>query len=421
MLSDETLEKVIEVIVRRIEEGNTYTLEQIGKSLNKIGTLTPSKAQELGQILKYGGDYDKITKKLAQITKKNVRDIKKIFEEVAKKDLRFAKQFYDYRGKKFIPYEQNGALKRQVQAISKIMIDDYISRTKALGITMKDTKGNVVFKKLNSAYKEAIDRAILSVSQGKSTFQDELYRIVKEMGNSGLKSLVYESGRTMRFDSAVKMQMKDALRTLHNETQMIVGEQFDANMVEVSHHSNSAPDHIDTVDGKQFAMIDKIKEQIKNGIEKEIKLEDIKDNKVKVNGKWYDDFNTINSNLQRPVSTLNCYHYTFTGILGINKPQFTKEELEKSKQQNMKGFEYENKHYTLYEGSQLMRNVELELRKSKDMQIMARASGETQIVDEMQQKISILTHKYRDIIKVSGLPSKISRARVPNYKRIRTS
>lgn len=421
MLSDEALEKVIEVIVKRIEQENTYVLEQIGNSLKKVGTLTPSKAQELGQIIKYGGDYDKIVKKLAQITQLNVRDIKKIFEEVAKRDLNFAKQFYDYRGKKFIPYEQNVALKRQVEAISKIMIDNYISKTKALGFSIKDNRGNILFKGLKETYQDAMDKAILSVSQGKSTFNEELYKIVKELGSSGLKTLDYESGRTLRLDSAVRMGMKDALRTLHNETQMIVGEEFDANMVEVSHHSNSAPDHIDTVDGKQFAMIDKIKEQIKNGIEKEIKLEDIKDNKVKVNGKWYDDFNTINSNLQRPVSTLNCYHYTFTGILGINKPQFTKEELEKSKQQNMKGFEYENKHYTLYEGSQLMRNVELELRKSKDMQIMARASGETQIVDEMQQKISILTHKYRDIIKVSGLPSKISRARVPNYKRIRTS
>ena len=67
MLSDEALEKVIEVIVKRIEQENTYVLEQIGNSLKKVGTLTPSKAQELGQIIKYGGDYDKIVKKLAQI------------------------------------------------------------------------------------------------------------------------------------------------------------------------------------------------------------------------------------------------------------------------------------------------------------------------------------------------------------------
>lgn len=408
MLSDETLEKVIEVIVRRIEEGNTYTLEQIGKSLNKIGTLTPSKAQELGQILKYGGDYDKITKKLAQITKKNVKDIKKIFEEVAKKDLRFAKQFYDYRGKKFIPYEQNGALKRQVQAISNMMIDDYISRTKALGITMKDTKGNVVFKKLNSAYKEAMDRAILSVSQGKSTFQDELYRIVKEMGNSGLKSLAYESGRTMRFDSAVKMQMKDALRTLHNETQIIIGEQFDADGVEISTHLFPADDH-EEAQGKQFSKEEYEKLQ-ETGIATSYDNVEIDLHRELKSGETAEGF--------RPISTYNCYHYIFSIVLGINKPQYTNQQLKEIRDKNNKGFDYDGKHYSMYEGTQLQRQLEVEIRKQKDTQIMARASGQDELVQESQHNISILTKRYKELSEASGLPIKKNRLRVPDYKRV---
>ena len=243
MLNDEVLEKVIEVIANRIEQGNTYVLEQIGKSIKKIDTLTPTKAQELAQILKYGGDYYKIVKKLAEITKLNTRDIKKIFEEVAKKDVNFAKDFYNYRGKKFIPYEKNTALKNQVDALSKIMVDNYITRTKAIGFSVKNKKGDLVFKKLESVYQETIDKAILSVSQGKSTFDSEMYSIIKELGSSGLKTLDYENNRTLRLDSAVRMQMKDALRTLHNETQMIVGKQFDADGVEISTHLFPADDH----------------------------------------------------------------------------------------------------------------------------------------------------------------------------------
>ena len=105
MLSDEVLEKVIARLTR-----NTYVLEQIGKSIKKIGVLSPSKAYQLGQMIKYGGDYDKITKKLAEITKLNVKDIKEIFEDVAKSNYEFSKQFYEYRNKKFIPYEKNLAL-----------------------------------------------------------------------------------------------------------------------------------------------------------------------------------------------------------------------------------------------------------------------------------------------------------------------
>lgn len=417
MLNDEILNKVIERLTRRIEQGNTYVLEEIGKSIKKIGTLSPSKAQQLGQLIKYGGDYDKITKKLAEITKMNVKDIKKIFEEVAKNNYQFAKQFYDYRGKKFIPYEQNTALKTQVEALANATATEYTNISRTLAFS-KVVNGKIVHTPLARAYQETLDKAILNVVQGKTTFQEEMYSTIKELASSGLKTIDYSTGRSMRLDSAVRMQMRGALRNLHNETQEIVGKEFDANMVEVSHHSNSAPDHIDSVDGKQFAKIDVIKEQITNGIEKEIKMEDIKGNRVKVKGKWYDDFDTINNNLKRHVSTLNCYHYVFSGILGINKPEFAKKELEEDKEKNLNGCEIDGKHYTLYEAQQLMRNLELELRKVKDEQIMGRASGIVENVENAQKKITMLTRKYNQVVKLSGLPSKLNRARVPGYRRV---
>ena len=75
MLSDEVIEKVVTRLVNRIEQANEYVIRQIGKNIKKIGTITPSKAQELVQIMRYGGDYNKIVKKLAEITKLNVKDI----------------------------------------------------------------------------------------------------------------------------------------------------------------------------------------------------------------------------------------------------------------------------------------------------------------------------------------------------------
>jgi hypothetical protein len=53
MLDDRIINVLVERLVNRIEQGNTYILEEIGKSIKQIGTLTPSKAQQLAQILKY--------------------------------------------------------------------------------------------------------------------------------------------------------------------------------------------------------------------------------------------------------------------------------------------------------------------------------------------------------------------------------
>ena len=429
MLSDEVLEKVTERIVERLSILNTNILKHIGSKIDEIGKLKPTQAQQLIQTLKYGGDYEKIVKELSRVSKLNTKEIKEIFEEVAKNDYRFAKQFYDYRGIGYIPFEENVALQNEVKAIANITARRCaeMMTPRALGFGMIDKKtGDVTFKGLKKAYYDLLDEAVLSVSQGKESFDQAMTRQIKQMGSGGLK-VIYESTyinkdgkevhNTRRLDSAIRMNLKDSLRELHNETQDIFGKEFGANMVEVSHHSNSAPDHIDTIDGKQFAKIDVIKEQIKNGIEKEIRLEDIQGNRVRVKGKWYDDFDTINNGLDRQVSTLNCYHYIFNGILGVTEPEYTKEELQKDKQKNLNGCEIDGKHYTLYEASQLQRKLETAIREQKDVQILGKSLNNTELITSSQSKITSLTKKYKEVCNVSGLPYKVKRLSISGYKR----
>ena len=416
MLSQEVEERLAEHLTARIEEANSYILKRIGEAIKQISTLTPSQAYQLGQILKYGSTYNEIAKELARVSGKNVQDIYKIFEEVAKNNKQFAKQFYKYRGIDYIPYSKDIALQNMVKSLASITAGMYrnISNTSVIGFVQDGT-----FKQLQQVYQDTIDKAILSISQGKQDFYSSMRQTLKELGGSGL--VQYESGRTRRLDSAVRMNILDGMRALNNETSRRFGEEYGSNMVEVSHHTNSAPDHIDTVDGKQFARIDVIRQQIANGIEKEIKLEDIQGTKVKVKGKWYDDYDTINNSLDRKVSTLNCRHYPFEGILGVSKPSYTKEQIEADKKKNLDGFEFEGKHYTLYEGSQLCRRVELEIRKAKDTQILARASGDDELVLQSQGRITKLTNKYREILKASGLPSQLQRASVSGYRRVAKS
>jgi hypothetical protein len=221
----------------------------------------------------------------------------------------------------------------------------------------------------------------------------------------------------MRLDSSVRMHLQDGLRTLFNQNQELFGEEFDYNGIEVTHHQNSAPDHIDTVDGKQFVLVDKVQEQINNGIETKIKQEDIRGNQVKVKGKIYDDFNAVNNSLERQVSTLNCRHRTFSIVVGVSKPEYTQEQLDEDKQKNIEGFDFDGKHYTLYEGEQLQRSLERKIREQKDIQIIAKASGNKELVAESQSKITQLTRKYKQLSDISGLPTKMERMRVSGYKR----
>lgn len=406
MLSDEVIEKVIERLLVRIEEGNTYVLKKIGESIKKIGTLSPGKAQELVQILKYGGDYDKIIKKLAEITELNTKDIKKIFEEVAKSDYQFAEQFYKYRGVKYIPYDENVALKRQVDALARITADEYRNLTQTLAFT-KIVDGKVVYTDLARTYQDTLDKAVLSIAQGKSTFQDEMYSTIKELASSGIKTVDYASGRSVRLDSAIRMQMRDALRTLHNETQQIFGEEFDSNGVEVSVHLNPAPDH-ELVQGKQFTKEEFYKFQ--NDIDCR-----------SYDGTFFPAESLETGRDRRSIGEYNCYHYIFSIVLGVSKPEYTNKQLQSIIDSNDKGFEFEGRHYSNYEGTQLQRKIETEIRKQKDIQIMAKAGDNKELIYESQQKITQLTKKYKELSQISGLPTKMDRMRVSAYKRVAKS
>jgi len=63
-------------------------------------------------------------------------------------------------------------------------------------------------------------------------------------------------------------------------------------------------------------------------------------------------------------------------------------------------------------GTQLQRRIELNIRKQKDTQILARASGDTELVEQSQNKIRLLTSKYNDLCKASGLLPKKQRMQV---------
>lgn len=245
MLSQEVEERLSEHLVNRIEEANTYILKRIGEAIKQISTLTPSQAYQLGQILKYGSTYNEIAKELAKVSGKNVQDIYKIFEEVAKNNKQFAKQFYKYRGIDYIPYSKDIALQNQVNSIARLTADTYlnIANTRGIGFLFKNKDGQMYFKDIRQAYYEIIDRGILAISQGKETFQTEMRRIIKDVGGNGV--VIYESGRTRRLDSAVRMNLLDGIRQVSNETAQRFAEEYNADGIEISTHINPAPDHSD--------------------------------------------------------------------------------------------------------------------------------------------------------------------------------
>lgn len=399
MINESQIEFLTERLVERINKANIFFYKKIGSALKQIKELTPSQAHQLVQILKYGGNYDEIVRQIAKYTDLNIQDIDNIFNSYAKRDQLFYEKFYQYRNIPFVPFAENTALKMQTMALANIVKNKMYNYTRAnlLGFTI-----NGEFMNLKDTYNYVLDEALLNVSQGKTTFDSSMRRILKDIGGSGLKTVDYKSGRQVRLDSTVRMHLKSELRELHNELQKIYGEEFGADGVEISTHSHPAPDHL--VQGHQFSNEEFVKLQNGN-VARDYK------------GRMF-TLDHDNNGSYRPISEMSCYHYIFSIVLGVSKPTYSDEELKKIINENNDGFNFEGKHYTLYDGEQLLRNIELNLRKNKDIQILGRASDNAELVGEAQTKITQLTTKYHEILKASGLRSKLDRARVAGYHRV---
>lgn len=340
MLSQEVEERLSEHLVNRIEEANSYILKRIGEAIKQISTLTPSQAYQIGNILKYGGTYNEIAKELAKVSGKNVQNIYKIFEEVAKNNKQFAKQFYKYRDIDYIPYKKDIALQNMVKSLASITADMYknISNTSVIGFIQDGA-----FKQLQEVYQDTIDKAILSISQGKQDFYSSMRQTLKELGGSGL--VQYESGRTRRLDSSVRMNILDGMRALNNETSRRFGEEYNADGVEISVHSNPAPDHAD-IQGKQFS--NEEYEKLENG-----------DVSTDYQGNKYD------GSEKRHIGEYNCYHKIFSIVLGVSKPEYTDKQLNDIRESNLSGFKFEGKHYTMYERNSITEANRVSNKKTK--------------------------------------------------------
>ncbi len=414
MLSDKVIEQIDERLLKRIEAGNEYVLKMIGKKLKKIKSLSPSEANKLINILKYGGDYEKIANKLAQITAKNTDEIHKIFNEVAKKDYEFDEQFYKYRNIEYPSYDKNTELKRLVESIAEITAKEYqniAGLSKSVGLGVVNDKGEVVFKPLKEAYNQLIDEAILNISTGKETMDTMMKRTLNEL-DQGLK-VIYEhkdeDGNIKyykkRIDSAVRETINGGLSKLQQEMQVIVGRQFKSDGVEITVVYNPAPDH-EKVQGKQFSN-DEF-EKFQNDLDCH-----------SYDGVFFPAVSEETKRDRRSIGQYNCRHLVYSIILGVNEQQYTNDQLKKIIDDNHKGFDFEGKHYSKYEGSQLQRKLESEIRAEKLNQISARARNDQEAIYKSQEKITTLTNKYKSLCNAGNLTKYDDRLRVSGYHRVK--
>ena len=401
MLNEELQEKLLSVFDKRFQDYNTKVLEELGNVIKQFKDLTPSQAYKLGQQLKYNTTVKDLLNELSKISGLSVKDLKAILEKVAKENIGFADVYYKSRGLETPIYSENRALQRLVSSVYSISGAEFKNIAKTTGFRLLGDNGEPLLLNIDETYKYVIDKCIVAISQGKETYQQSMRSTLKQLSSSGVRKIEYESGYSRRLDSSIRQNILDSIRQVSNESQKLFGEEFDSDGIEISVHQNPAPDH-QMVQGRQFS--NEEFEKFQND-----------EQAVDYTGMIFDP--EFEGHDRRSISEYNCYHYVFSIVLGVSKPQYSNEKLEEIIDNANKKFNFDGKEYTLYEMTQLQRKIETAIREAKDTQILAKASDDKDLVLQSQTRITQLTTKYKQLCSVSGLPNKLStRASVAKMK-----
>lgn len=402
-MSEDLQEELVRRFTKRFQNYNEKVLYELGQVIKEMGEVIPSDAYKLAQQLKYNITVKDLEKELAKITKKSIEEVRKILEHVAKKNIQFATPFYEARGLTVPIYQEHKELQKLVNSIANLSANEFANIARNTGFKLLDINKKPLLLGIEETYHKVIDEAVYAITTGKDSYNQLMRETLKQLAKSGVRKIEYESGYTRRIDTAIRMNLMDSIRQVSNESSRIFGEEFGADGVEITVHQHPAPDH-ERCQGRQFSHEEFKKFQ--NGE----KCQDYQGNVYKP---------IENKKQRRKISEYNCQHGIEQIILGISKPMRSDEELQAIIDNNHKGVEIDGKNYTIYEATQLQRRLETEIRKSKELQIVAKAGGDEELILNSQERITYLRDKYVEVSKQANLQTDINRTFVPNYKEVK--
>ena len=383
-IDTEKLEAYAGKIFDRLNLFNDFTLRTIGRRIKEIGKLSAHDQQALKNMADISGDMQAITKRLAEVTGKNIKDIERVYTQTVTDGVNTYQPLYDYRNMAFAPFAENAFAKQLVRNWAEQTAGEMInlSRTKALCFDTYNLAGDVVGSvPIEGAYRQVIDDAITAVSTGTVDFNTAMRESLKQLGGSGVR-VNYGNGVTRSLSAAVRQNILYGAKQSAQAYDDYVGKQLGCDGFEVDAHAGCRPTHEfmqgqmysyhgdKTVDGVTYA----------DGAEALERLEDY-----------------------------NCLHFKTDVILGVSQPRYTAEELERIRRETTELIAYDGKEKTLYEWKQVQRRLERAVRKQGDIANMAKASGDSVLLRECNAKIEAYRVKYDALSKHVGLEPKLSR------------
>lgn len=367
-----------EEVARPITE---YLLQDIARRVSEAGQLTSTAAYQVWRAQNLGLSQKEIKAKLKKLLNASESEINSLLTQSAEVGYNF--DLSNLPTDAAIPFSENDIMQQLVSAAVKLAQDDFTNLTQSIG--MVDPFGNAL--PLQDAYRKCCDFAFEQVFTGAADYNTAIRRATKNLADMGVRVIDYESGVHTSIEAATRRNIMGGLGLLQEQISQQNHDSFGADGWEISAHAACAPDH-EPIQGKQYTDA---------------------------------EYQALNNSLVRRIGTLNCGHAAFPIVLGISEPQYTGAQLQKFRDDNASGVDYQGRHYSMYEATQKQRQVERCIRKQKNRILVDDAVGDTEKLQIDQIRLRRLNEEYSRFSKASRLPTQRERAQVAGVKQTKTA
>lgn len=360
-------------------------LDEICSRLKVADELNEVTVQDIKALRAHGIDLKKIKKAIQKATGISEQKLNKLLDDVVERNQQYYTNVIDLahitQPETLVSIEDTWAIYQQTKR-------DLRNITQSMGFLVNAGRTMLPPAK---AYQWALDSAALQVQSGAINYNQAIKTAVKELADSGLKVVDYESGHRDHVDVAVRRAVMTGVSQICAKYTEQSSEYLDTPYFEVSAHvgARDKPGPSPWSSHKDW-----------QGRVYSVRVGDIYPSIYDVCGLGAVD----------GLEGVNCRHRRFPWVEGVSERTYTNEQLEHIDDDH--GCTFDGKDYTAYEATQMQRRIERTVRKLKREKAAYKAAGLHEDETAVNIRLRRLNAKYKAFSVKAGLPEQPERMRI---------
>lgn len=358
-------------------------LDEICSRLKLSGELNEVTVQDIRALRSHGISLEEIEKAIQRTANISQRDLQKLLDDVVERNQRYYREVMDFAG---MTIPETLVSVTDIAAIMAQAQREVGNLTRSMGFLVDNGRTMLAPAR---AYQWALDNAEIQVMSGAISYNQAIKSAVKQLADSGIKVVDYESGHRDQIDVAARRAVMTGVSQLCAKYTEQSAEYLETPYFEISAHIGARDTGVGWQNHKAW-----------QGRVYSIRAGDKYPSIYEVCGLGYVD----------GLEGANCRHIRTAFVDGVMERTYTADELEHIDDGH--DVDFEGRHYTAYEATQKQRQIERTVRKLKREQTAYKAAGLSEDAQAVTARIRRLNREYKAFSDAAGLPLQRERMQV---------